>query len=84
MPYKQWVLVGPAQRHASSSSTNGTLIWDTSTNVEITTEEWAGKHNLAYSIYTDVNCAYWMAEFNYGSGNYNRPASTSAIMVIKY
>lgn len=86
MPYKQWILTGPAQRYAGSSTgaKNGTLIWGTSTNVEVTTEAWAGKHNLVSSVHTDDSCEIWEAEFNYGSGNYNRPTSTSAIMIIKY
>ena len=83
MPYEQWILRGPAQRFASSSGGNGSLIWDGS-NTPLTIESWEGKHNLVNSVYTDDSCEKWNITFSYGSGNYNRPTSTSAIMIIKY
>ena len=45
---------------------------------------WTGSHAVLTTSTTKSGIKYINAEWNYGSGSYNRPASITSLYLIKY
>ena len=55
------------------------------TNITLSSENaWTGSHAVLTTSTKKDGIKYMNAEWNYGSGSYNRPASITSIYLIKY